>query len=214
MNFSSEKLDEYLNTNSRNEPSLLNQLYRETNLKILQPRMISGPYQGRLLSLISKIINPTNILEIGTYTGYATLCLCEGLKDNGEIHTIDINEELISIQNKYFNKSIFRNNIHQHLGNALEIIPKFNYRFDLIFLDADKNNYPFYLDLLIDKLKVGGVLLSDNVLWNGKVLNEISSKDISSKAIDEYNKKLNKSKNMESVILPVRDGLTISRKVR
>ena len=174
MNFSTEKLDEYLNTNSQSEPSLLNQLYRETNLKILQPRMISGPYQGRLLSLISKIINPTNILEIGTYTGYATLCLCEGLKDNGEIHTIDINEELISIQNKYFNKSIFRNNIHQHLGNALEIIPKFNYRFDLIFLDADKNNYPFYLDLLIDKLKVGGVLLSDNVLWNGKVLNEIS----------------------------------------
>jgi predicted O-methyltransferase YrrM len=213
MNFSSEKLDEYLSSNSQNEPSLLNELYRETNLKILQPRMISGPYQGRLLSLISKIINPTNILEIGTYTGYSTLCLCEGLKENGEIHTIDINEELISIQNKYFNRSNYRNKIHQHLGNALEIIPKLDNKFDLIFLDADKNNYPSYLEIVVDKLKIGGVLLSDNVLWNGKILNEISSKDVSSKAIDEYNKKLNKCKNMESVILPVRDGLTISRKV-
>ena len=213
MNFSSEKLDEYLISNSQNEPSLLNELYRETNLKILQPRMISGPYQGRLLSLISKIINPTNILEIGTYTGYSTLCLCEGLKENGEIHTIDINEELISIQNKYFNRSNYRNKIHQYLGNALEIIPKLDNKFDLIFLDADKNNYPSYLEIVVDKLKIGGVLLSDNVLWNGKVLNEISSKDVSSKAIDEYNKKLNKCKNMESVILPVRDGLTISRKV-
>ena len=175
--------------------------------------MVSGPYQGRLLSLISKIINPTNILEIGTYTGYSTLCLCEGLKENGEIHTIDINEELISIQNKYFNRSNYRNKIHQHLGNALEIIPKLDNKFDLIFLDADKNNYPSYLEIVVDKLKIGGVLLSDNVLWNGKILNEISSKDVSSKAIDEYNKKLNKCKNMESVILPVRDGLTISRKV-
>ena len=173
MNFSSEKLDEYLSSNSQNEPSLLNELYRETNLKILQPRMISGPYQGRLLSLISKIINPTNILEIGTYTGYSTLCLCEGLKENGEIHTIDINEELISIQNKYFNRSNYRNKIHQHLGNALEIIPKLDNKFDLIFLDADKNNYPSYLEIVVDKLKIGGVLLSDNVLWNGKILNEI-----------------------------------------
>ena len=207
-----EKLDEYLINHSEKEPELLSNLNRETNLKVLQPRMISGAYQGRLLSLISKIINPKKILEIGTFTGYSTLCLAEGLRENGEIHTLDINEELYSLQRKYFKKSSFNSNIIQHLGNALDIIPKLDQDFDLIFLDADKINYPKYLDILIVRLKKGGVLLSDNVLWDGKVLNQISQKDKSTKAIVKYNKLLNNRSDMDSVILPIRDGITISRK--
>jgi predicted O-methyltransferase YrrM len=207
-----DKLDEYLINHSEKEPELLSNLNRETNLKVLQPRMISGTYQGRLLSVISKIINPKKILEIGTFTGYSTLCLAEGLDENGEIHTIDINEELYDLQRKYFKKSSFNNNITQHLGNALDIIPKLDRDFDLIFLDADKINYPKYLDILIVRLKKGGVLLSDNVLWDGKVLNEISHKDKSTKAIVKYNELLNNRSDMDSVILPIRDGITISRK--
>jgi predicted O-methyltransferase YrrM len=207
-----DKLNEYLINHSEKEPELLSNLNRETNLKVLQPRMISGTYQGRLLSVISKIINPKKILEIGTFTGYSTLCLAEGLDENGEIHTVDINEELFDLQRKYFKKSSFNNNITQHLGNALDIIPKLDRDFDLIFLDADKINYPKYLDILIVRLKKGGVLLSDNVLWDGKVLNEISQKDKSTKAIVKYNKLLNNRLDMDSVILPIRDGITISRK--
>ena len=207
-----EKLDEYLINHSEKEPEILSDLNRETNLKVLQPRMISGTYQGRLLSMISKIINPKKILEIGTFTGYSTLCLAEGLDKNGQIHTVDINEELYDLQRKYFKKSSFNSNITQHLGNALEIIPKLDYDFDLIFLDADKINYPKYLDILIVRLKKGGVLLSDNVLWDGKVLNEISQKDKSTKAIVEYNKMLKNRTDMDSVILPIRDGITISIK--
>lgn len=207
-----EKLDEYLINHSEKEPEILSDLNRETNLKVLQPRMISGTYQGRLLSMISKIINPKKILEIGTFTGYSTLCLAEGLDKNGQIHTVDINEELYDLQRKYFKKSSFNNNITQHLGIALEIIPKLDYDFDLIFLDADKINYPKYLDVLIVRLKKGGVLLSDNVLWDGKVLNEISQKDKSTKAIVEYNKMLKNRTDMDSVILPIRDGITISIK--
>lgn len=207
-----EKLDEYLINHSEKEPEILSDLNRETNQKVLQPRMISGAYQGRLLSIISKIINPKKILEIGTFTGYSTLCLAEGLEKNGQIHTVDINEELYDLQRKYFKKSSFNSNITQHLGNALEIIPKLDHDFDLIFLDADKINYPKYLDILIVRLKKGGVLLSDNVLWDGKVLNEISQKDKSTKAIVEYNKMLNNRTDMDSVILPIRDGITISIK--
>ena len=207
-----EKLDEYLINHSEKEPEILSDLNRETNQKVLQPRMISGAYQGRLLSIISKIINPKKILEIGTFTGYSTLCLAEGLDKNGQIHTVDINEELYDLQRKYFKKSSFNSNITQHLGNALEIIPKLDHDFDLIFLDADKINYPKYLDILIIRLKKGGVLLSDNVLWDGKVLNEISQKDKSTKAIVEYNKMLNNRTDMDSVILPIRDGITISIK--
>ncbi len=207
-----EKLDEYLINHSEKEPEILSDLNRETNQKVLQPRMISGAYQGRLLSIISKIINPKKILEIGTFTGYSTLCLAEGLDKNGQIHTVDINEELYDLQRKYFKKSSFNSNITQHLGNALEIIPKLDHDFDLIFLDADKINYPKYLDVLIVRLKKGGVLLSDNVLWDGKVLNEISQKDKSTKAIVEYNKMLNNRIDMDSVILPIRDGITLSIK--
>ena len=214
MNYINEHLEDYIIKHSQQEPRILKDLNRETNLKVLQPRMISGAHQGRLLSIISKIISPTKILEIGTFTGYSTLCLSEGLTKNGRIHTVDINEELYDLQRKYFKKSPFNDNIIQHLGNALEVIPTMDNNFDLIFLDADKNNYPEYLDVLISKLKIGGVLLSDNVLWDGKVLNPISEKDISTKAIVKYNKLLSQREDMDNVILPIRDGLTISRKIK
>ena len=214
MNYINEHLEDYIIKHSQQEPRILKDLNRETNLKVLQPRMISGAHQGRLLSIISKIISPTKILEIGTFTGYSTLCLSEGLTKGGRIHTVDINEELYDFQRKYFKKSPFNDNIIQHLGNALEIIPTMDNNFDLIFLDADKNNYPEYLDVLISKLKIGGVLLSDNVLWDGKVLNPISEKDISTKAIVKYNKLLSQREDMDTVILPIRDGLTISRKIK
>ena len=214
MNYINEHLEDYIIKHSQQEPRILKDLNRETNLKVLQPRMISGAHQGRLLSIISKIISPTKILEIGTFTGYSTLCLSEGLTKDGRIHTVDINEELYDLQRKYFKKSPFNDNIIQHLGNALEVIPNMDNNFDLIFLDADKNNYPEYLDVLISKLKIGGVLLSDNVLWDGKVLNPISEKDISTKAIVKYNKLLSQREDMDNVILPIRDGLTISRKIK
>jgi len=214
MNYINENLEDYIIKHSQQEPRILKDLNRETNLKVLQPRMISGAHQGRLLSIISKIISPAKILEIGTFTGYSTLCLSEGLTKDGRIHTVDINEELYDLQRKYFKKSPFNDNIIQHLGNALEVIPTMDNNFDLIFLDADKNNYPEYLDVLISKLKIGGVLLSDNVLWDGKVLNPISEKDISTKAIVKYNKLLSQREDMDNVILPIRDGLTISRKIK
>jgi predicted O-methyltransferase YrrM len=165
-----------------------------------------------VLSLLSKIINPKTILEIGTYTGYSALCLAEGLQAGGELHTIDINEELIDFQRKYFDRSGYGKQIHQHLGNALEIIPTINRPFDLVFIDADKENYINYFNLIIDKLNIGGVILSDNVLWSGKVLEEINPKDDSTKALTTFNKLLKDDMRVETVMLPIRDGLTISRK--
>lgn len=212
MHFITEELDEYVVKHSQDEPELLQQLTRETYLKILQPRMLSGPYQGRVLSMISKLVNPKNILEIGTYTGYSALCLAEGLQQNGELHTIDINEELVDFQRKYFAKSIYADKIYQHLGNALDIIPTLDKTFDLIFIDADKPNYPLYFELLIDKLNSGGIILSDNVLWSGKVIQKVDSKDISTKAVLEFNRILKEDERLETVLLPIRDGLTISRK--
>jgi len=213
MHFIPEELDDYVVAHSQKEPKLLQQLNRETYQKILQPRMLSGHYQGRLLSMLSKLINPKNILEIGTYTGYSAICLAEGMQQDGELHTIDVNEELFDFQRKYFNKSGFGNQIHQHLGNALEIIPKLETNFDLVFIDADKENYTNYFNCIIDKLNTGGVILSDNVLWSGKVLDTAFHKDdTSTPALIEYNKILNTDKRIETVLLPIRDGLTISRK--
>ena len=214
MQFLSEDLDNYVVAHSDNEPELLQQLNRETNQKILQPRMLSGHYQGRVLSMISKLVNPKTILEIGTYTGYSALCLAEGLQTEGELHTIDINEELYDIQKKYFDKSDYKNQIHQHIGNALDIIPKLNRTFDLVFIDADKENYCNYFEIIIDKLKPGGIILSDNVLWSGKVLETTFKKDdTSTPALIAYNKLLKNDKRVETVMLPIRDGLTISRKL-
>jgi predicted O-methyltransferase YrrM len=212
MNFISGKLNDYIQKHSNKESDLLKELSRETKLKILNPRMLSGSYQGRILSMISKLTKPKYILEIGTYTGYSSLCLAEGMKNDGELHTIDENEELYDFQRKYFNKSTYRNKIFQHLGNALELIENIDKKFDLIFLDADKENYTKYLELLVDKLNSNGILITDNVLWSGKVTMTISDEDLRTKEIDKFNKLLNKRNDMETIILPIRDGVSVSRK--
>ncbi|WP_431156475.1 O-methyltransferase [Winogradskyella poriferorum] len=212
MYFLPEALDKYIVDHSEDEPQLLQELTRETYQKVLQPIMLSGPYQGRVLSMLSKLISPKSILELGTFTGYSTLCLAEGLDKNGIIHTIDINEELEDFQRKYFNKSGFGNQIVQHIGNAIDIIPNIKEEFDLIFIDADKPNYSNYFHLVIDKLKSGGILLSDNVLWHGKVVQKLNPKDISTKSVLEYNNLLKNDNRIETIVLPIRDGLTISRK--
>lgn len=212
MHFLPQQIDDYIVAHSAREPELLQKLNRETNEKVLQPRMLSGNYQGRLLSLLSKMISPKRILEIGTYTGYSALCLAEGLAANGELHTIDINEELYDLQKRYFEASPWKEQIKQHLGDAAEIIPSLKGDFDLVFIDADKPNYPTYYKLVIDRLKSGGIILSDNVLWSGKVIQELQEDDESTKALLEYNKLLVEDNRLETVMLPVRDGLTISRK--
>ncbi len=212
MYFLPEALDNYVVEHSEQEPELLQQLTRETYQKILQPIMLSGPYQGRVLSMISKLVNPKSILELGTFTGYATLCLAEGLQSDGVIHTIDINEELHDFQRKYFDKSGFGEQISQYTGNALDIIPELDVMFDLVFIDADKPNYSNYFHLIIDKLNPSGIILSDNVLWHGKVVEPLNDKDVSTKAVLDYNTLLKEDERIETVLLPIRDGLTISRK--
>jgi len=212
MQFLPEELDDYVVNHSQDEPELLQKLNRETYQKIMQPRMLSGHFQGRVLSMISKLVNPKNILEIGTYTGYSALCLAEGMQSNGELHTIDIDEELYNFQRKYFDKSGFGSQIYQHLGNALEIIPKLDKTFDLVFIDADKENYSNYFNCVIDKLNSGGIILSDNVLWSGKVIEKLQPDDTATKALIAYNTLLKDDDRVETVLLPIRDGLTISRK--
>jgi predicted O-methyltransferase YrrM len=212
MNFLPENIDNYVVAHSEQEPELLHQLTRETHQKVLQPIMLSGPYQGRVLSMISKLINPKTILELGTFTGYSTLCLAEGMTSDGALHTIDINEELVDFQRKYFEKSDYGHQIFQHTGSAIDIIPSLDMTFDLVFIDADKPNYSNYFHLIIDKLNPGGIILSDNVLWHGKVVEPLDEKDISTKAVLDYNTLLKNDKRIETVLLPIRDGLTISRK--
>lgn len=211
MHFLPQHIDQYAVDHSENEPELLQQLTRETWQKVLAPRMSSGHYQGRVLSMISKLIQPKNILEIGTFTGYAALCLAEGMQANGSLHTIDINEELCDIQRNYFDASGYGKQIKQYTGNALDIIPELAISFDLVFIDADKSNYANYLELLLPKLTSGAVILSDNVLWSGKVVEKVNPKDIDTKALLQYNKILKEHPKLESVLLPIRDGLTISR---
>ena len=211
MHFLSEELENYVAIHSQDEPQLLAQLNKETYQKVLQPRMLSGHFQGRVLSMLSKIISPKNVLEIGTYTGYATLCLAEGLAQNGCIDTIDNNEELFDFQKKYFDKSIFKNQITQHLGNALKIIPTLIKKYDLVFIDADKENYINYFELVVPMMNKGGIILSDNVLWSGKVLEKVKENDKSTKTLLEYNKLLKTDSRVETVLLPIRDGLTLTR---
>jgi predicted O-methyltransferase YrrM len=213
MNFLPEKIDEYVVDNSQKEPQILQELTKETWQRVLNPRMLSGAFQGRILSMISKIINPKDVLEIGTYTGYSAICIAEGISNEATIDTIDKNEELEDIQNRYFKKSGFRDQIKQHIGNALEIIPTLNKKFDLVFIDADKSNYCNYFNLVIGKMKKGGIILSDNVLWSGKVVEKLDKKDIDTKALLEYNRLLNSDPRVETVLLPIRDGLSISRVV-
>lgn len=211
MSFLPENIDKYVVDHSQQEPDILKQLNKETWQKVLNPRMLSGAFQGRVLSMISKLIQPLNILEIGTYTGYSALCLVEGMKKDGTLFTIDKNEELEDFSKGYFKKSGFENQIKQLAGNALEIIPQIDEKFDLVFIDADKSNYVNYFNLIIDKMNTGGVILSDNVLWSGKVVEKLDPKDVDTKALLEYNKLLNEDDRIETILLPIRDGLTISR---
>ena len=199
MHFISQELEEYIEKHSQNEPELLAQLNKETYQKILLPRMLSGHFQGRVLSMLSKLIRPNTILEIGTYTGYASLCLCEGMQENGQLHTIDIKEELVDFQRKYFDKSPWGNQIFQHLGEAISIIPNL------------EENYLNYFELIVPKMNKGGIILSDNVLWSGKVLEPLQKNDSSTEILIRYNELLKNDPRVETVLLPIRDGLTVSR---
>ena len=203
------KIEEYIEKNSSVEPDILKDLNKETYLKVLNPRMLSGHLQGRFLSIISKLIKPKKILEIGTYTGYSAICMAEGLIENGVIHTIDINEELSSIQNKYFKKTSNNNSIVQYVGDAKNIINNINETFDLVFLDADKENYIEYYKLFIDKVKKGGLIIADNVLWTGKVVEPEKYDDDLTKYLVDFNKIIAEDNRVENIILPLRDGLNI-----
>jgi predicted O-methyltransferase YrrM len=211
MDFLPKKINQYVIEHTQNEPVLLQELFKETWQKALIPRMISGHFQGRVLAMISKLIRPNTILEIGTYTGYSALCLAEGIQKAGSLHTIDHNEELVDFQKKYFDRSDYKKNIKQYLGDALDIIPSIDEKFDLVFIDADKVNYSNYFHAIIDKMNKGGVILSDNVLWSGKVVDAPNLQDKDTIALISYNKLLHEDKRIESVLLPIRDGLTISR---
>lgn len=211
MHFISQELEDYIEQHSEKEPQLLADLNKETYQKILLPRMLSGHFQGRVLSTLSKLIRPVNVLEIGTYTGYSALCLCEGMRENGQLHTIDIKEELVDFQRKHFDKSPWGRQIVQHLGEAVAIIPNLDMQFDLVFIDADKENYIHYFEMIVPKMNKGGIILSDNVLWSGKVLEPLQKNDLSTKILLEYNQLLKNDPRVETVLLPIRDGLTVSR---
>ena len=211
MHFLSPILETYIANHSEDEPELLQELTRETHLKVIQPRMITGHFQGRVLSMLSKIIHPKYILEIGTYTGYSALCLAEGLQKDGELHTIEVNEELYPMQRRYFDKSGYGSQIHQHIGDALDIIPNLPQTFDLVFIDAQKVNYDAYFEAVIQKTRPGSIILSDNVLWSGKVVEPLQQSDKATEALLAYNQKLKEDNRVETVLLPIRDGMTLSR---
>jgi caffeoyl-CoA O-methyltransferase len=211
MELLSEELTHYLENSCEPENELLKHINRETHLKVSMPRMLSGHYQGKLLSMISKLINPERILEIGTFTGYATLCLAEGLRENGRIYTIDINLELEDMVRSNFKRSNLDSKIMYQIGDAKEIIPTINEIFDLVFIDADKKNNATYYDMIIDKVRSGGLILVDNVLWSGKVLDEAVS-DQKTAFISNFNEMVSSDQRVEKLILPVRDGLFLIRK--
>ena len=213
MDFSNKEIYNYIDNHSSDESDILYELRRETELKCLNPIMLSGKIQGNFLAIISKLIKPFNVLEIGTYTGYSTLCIAKGLSPAGMIHTIDKNEELLQIQNKYFEKSGLRSQIKQYTGDALAIIPKLKFDFDMVFLDADKENYVKYLELISPILKPGGVLLTDNVLWHGKILESPENQDRVTRLIDNFNKKILEDKSLKTVMLPIRDGISLTLKL-
>lgn len=213
MEFIDKKLSQYSEEHTTPENELLKALNRDTHVNVLAPRMLSGHLQGRLLSLFSKMIQPKAILEIGTYTGYAALCLAEGLTNDGILHTIDINEELETRIQKYFDQSSYSNQIKLHIGNALDIIPKIQQQFDLVFIDADKENYSNYYDLLIDAMPSGGIIMADNVLWSGKVTDsEALASDNDTHELDRFNAKVQSDLRVENILIPVRDGIMVARK--
>ncbi len=208
MNFLPPEIERYTEAHTDPEPPLLKELNRETNLNVLMPRMLSGNLQGRVLSFISKLLKPKYILEIGTYTGYSALCLAEGLTAGGELHTIDNNEELHEIATRYFKKSDYADRIVKHTGNALEIITEINHLWDLVFIDADKSNYLNYYGMIIDKVRPGGIILADNVLWSGKVTaTAVAESDKDTLAIQKFNSFIFNDNRVEKLLLPIRDGI-------
>jgi len=209
----SEKIEKYILDHTKEEDSLLAELNRETYLKVIQPRMISGHLQGKFLEMISCMINPKAILEIGTYTGYSAICLAKGLSVDGILHTIEINPEFNIFSEKYFERSGLKYKIQQHTGSALDIIPQMDEVLDLVFIDADKENYLNYYKLVFDKVKTGGFILADNALWDGKVIKNQNQQDKETKGIDEFNKHIQEDKRVENMLLPLRDGIMMVRKL-
>jgi caffeoyl-CoA O-methyltransferase len=212
MDFLEPKIEEYTLLHSQEEPELLKRLNRETHAKVMMPRMLSGHLQGRVLSMLSKMIQPKRILEIGTYTGYSAICLSEGLAADGTLHTIDINEELENMVRGYFKEAGLEKKVNYHIGDATKIIPSLGETWDLVFIDADKENYSKYYDLVFDKVRSGGFIIADNVLWSGKILDEPAKMDKDTKAIYEYSKKVHADVRVDHVLFPVRDGLMVARK--
>ncbi len=213
MEFLPKEIDEYAGKYTEEENNVLSDLNRETHIKVLIPRMLSGHIQGRILSMFSHMIQPKNILEIGTYTGYSAICFAEGMKPDGKLITIDINNELETMATSYFEKSGFGKQIEMKIGNAMDIVPTLEMDFDLVFIDADKHNYSNYFDLVIDKVNKGGYIIADNVLWSGKVTTNEVNTDKDTKALDDYNRKIHGDPRVENVLMPVRDGLMVARKI-
>lgn len=211
MEFLPEDLQKYVEDHSEPESDLLQQINRETHLHVLKPRMLSGHLQGRVLSMLSHMIRPNSILEIGTYTGYAALCMAEGLNPQGKLVTIDNNEELSVRTKDYFAQSDYKDQIEMRVGNAMDILPALDESWDLVFIDADKENYSNYFDLVIDKVNPGGFIIADNVLWSGKVFDP-SKSDGATESIREFNRKVHADSRVENVLFPIRDGLMILRK--
>lgn len=212
MEFIDDQIIDYSLLHSEPEDEVLVELQRETNLKVFSPRMLSGHLQGFWLTLLSKMLQPKLIVEIGTYTGYSAICLAKGLPENGRLITIDVNEETEAIAKKYFDKSGFSAKIELITKDAKEVLPTITERIDMVFIDADKRNYSLYYDLVIDKVKPGGLIIADNVLWSGKILDLEKNKDVDTQAIQSFNEKMKNDSRVEKLLLPIRDGLFIMRK--
>lgn len=213
MDFLPEEIEQFVEAHTRPESEVLKQLNRETYAKVLMPRMLSGHLQGQVLRMLSLMIKPKNILEVGTFTGYSGICLSEGLQEGGKLITIDVNAELEDMVRKYFKQAEVENKIDYRIGNAMQIIPSLNEKFDLVFIDADKENYSNYYDLVFDKVNTGGYIIADNVLWSGKVTEPKEKMDKDTRAIVAYSEKIHADNRVENVLFPVRDGLLVARKI-
>ena len=210
MEFLPEDIDRYAHEHTTPEDAILAKLNRETHAKVLKPRMLSGHLQGRVLSLISHLLKPKRVLEIGTYTGYSTICMAEGMPEDGVLHTIDVNEELEDFAKNYFVESGQNSKIVQHIGNALDIIPTLTDHWDLVFIDADKSNYLKYYEMVIEKMNPGGLILCDNVLWSGKIVDD-KAQDKDTVALRALNDHIHADERVENVLLPIRDGVMAAR---
>jgi predicted O-methyltransferase YrrM len=213
MGLLSAEIEQYIDAHTESENELLAQLNRDTHVRILKPRMLSGNYQGRLLAMLARLLKPSRILEIGTFTGYSALCLCEGLIPDGKLYTIDVNEELESFTRSFFDRSPYHQQIDYRIGKALDVIPTIEDEFDLVFIDADKANYATYFDLIIDRVRPGGLIIADNVLWDGKVVGNVKANDKDTHALLAFNDKVHKDERVHNVLLPIRDGLMLLEKI-